>query len=166
MRSWLSLANSLKILGIDPGFDITGWSVIGEGMKLIDYGFIKTSPKDPIEERLLQIHRGLDSIITEFLPQSATIERLFFRNNAKSVMDVSKAIGVITLTVKMRNLPIYEYTPLQVKQSVTGYGRADKSQVKFVIEKLTGVNGLKGPDDAVDSIGIALCHMMRSDRMQ
>ena len=131
-------------------------------MKLVDYGFIKTSPSDPIDERLLQIHRSLDVIIKEYSPDAAAVEKLFFSNNAKSVMDVSKAIGVIVLTLKLNGLPFSEYTPVQVKQSVTGFGRAEKSQVKFVIEKLTGTGSLKGPDDAVDSIGIALCHLMRS----
>ena len=162
MRSWSNSANNVKILGIDPGYDIVGWSVLCDGMKLVDYGFIKTSPSDPIEERLLQIHRSLDVIIREYSPDSAAVEKLFFNNNARSVMDVSKAIGVIVLTLKLNNLPFHEYTPIQVKQSVTGFGHAEKSQVKFVIEKLTGISSLKGPDDAVDSIGIALCHMMRS----
>ncbi len=162
MKSWPSSANDVKILGIDPGYDIVGWSVLCDGMKLVDYGFIKTSPSDPLEERLLQIHRSLDVIIKEFSPDSAAVEKLFFNKNAKSVMDVSKAIGVIVLTLKLNRLPFYEYTPNQVKQSVTGFGRAEKKQVKFVIEKLTGISSLKGPDDAVDSIGIALCHMMRS----
>lgn len=162
MISWPNSASNLKILGIDPGYDIVGWSVIGDGMKLVDYGFIKTSPSDPIEERLLQIHRSLDVIIREYSPDSAAVEKLFFNNNARSVMNVSRAIGVIILTLKLNSLPFHEYTPSQVKQSVTGFGHAEKSQVKFVIEKLTGAGPLKGPDDAVDSIGIALCHMMRS----
>lgn len=162
MKSWPSSANNVKILGIDPGYDIVGWSVLCDGMKLVDYGFIKTSPSDPIEERLLQIHRSLDVIIKEYTPDSAAVEKLFFNNNAKSVMNVSKAIGVIVLTLKLNSVTFHEYTPAQVKQSVTGFGHAEKSQVKYVIEKLTGISSLKGPDDAVDSIGIALCHMMRS----
>lgn len=162
MKLWQSSANSLKILGIDPGYDIVGWSVVEDGPKLVDYGFIKTSPEDRFEERLLQIHRSLSAIIDEYSPDSASVEKLFFKSNAKTVIDVSKAIGVIILTLKLHELPFNEYTPLQVKQSITGYGHAEKSQVKFIIEKLTGVESLKGPDDAVDSIGIALCHMMRS----
>ncbi len=162
MILWLNSASKLKILGIDPGYDITGWSLVTDGMKIVDYGFIKTSRTDPIEERLLQIHRSLDFIITEFSPESAAIEKLFFSNNAKSAMDVSKAIGVIFVTLKLREIPFFEYTPVQVKKSVTGYGNAEKKQVKYAIEKLTGISDLKGPDDAVDSIGIALCHMMHS----
>lgn len=152
----------MKILGIDPGYDIVGWSVVENGPKLVDYGFIKTSPSDSLEERLLQIHRGLSVIIREYSPDSASIEKLFFKDNVKTGIDVSKAIGVIILTLRLHDLPFSEYTPIQVKQSITGYGRAEKSQVKFIIEKLTGAGTLKGPDDAVDSIGIALCHMMRS----
>ncbi len=166
MKLWPNSANNVKILGIDPGYDIVGWSVLSDGCRIIDYGFVKTSPSDPIEERLLQIHRSLDVIIKEYSPDSAAVERLFFKNNARSVMDVAKAIGVILLTLKMNSLPFYEYTPIQVKQSVTGFGRAEKGQVKFVIEKLTGVSSLKGPDDAVDSIGIALCHLMRSGSLK
>ena len=152
----------MKVLGIDPGYDIIGWSVVGDNFSLVDYGIIKTSPSDPLETRLLQIHRSLDVIIRDYFPDHAAVEKLFFKNNAKSVMDVSKAIGVILLTLKIHELPFSEYTPIQVKQSVTGFGHAEKTQVKYVIEKLTGVASLKGPDDAVDSIGIALCHMMRS----
>ena len=166
MKSWRSSASNVKILGIDPGYDIVGWSVLCDGMKLVDYGFIKTSPSDPIEERLLQIHRSLNVIIRDYSPDSAAVEKLFFNNNAKSVIDVSRAIGVIILTLKLSGLPFHEYTPAQVKQSVTGFGHAEKSQVKFVIEKLTGIASLKGPDDAVDSIGIALCHMMRAGNIR
>ena len=162
MKLWKNSANRVIILGIDPGFDIVGWSVVRDGMKLVDYGFIKTSPSDPIDERLLQIHRSLDVIIKEYAPDEAAVEKLFFNSNAKTVIDVSKAIGVIVLTLKLNDLAFSEYTPVQVKQSVTGFGHAEKNQVKFVIEKLTGTAFLKGPDDAVDSIGIALCHMLRS----
>lgn len=160
------MANSLRILGIDPGYDVVGWSVLGDGLKLIDYGFIKTSPSDPIEERLLQIHRSLNRIISEYTPDSAAVEKIYFSKNAKSVIDVSKAIGVITVTLKLKDLPFYEYTPIQVKKSITGYGHAEKSQIKFVIEKLTGAGQLKGPDDAIDAIGIALCHLMRSGNLK
>lgn len=162
MTLWRSSANKLRVLGIDPGYDTVGWSIVEDGPKIIDYGFIKTSPEDPFEERLLQIHRSLSVIINEYTPDTASVEKLFFNNNVKTGIDVSKAIGVIILTLKLHDLPFGEYTPIQVKQSVTGYGHAEKSQVKFIIEKLTGVAVLKGPDDAVDSIGIALCHMMRS----
>lgn len=151
----------MKVLGIDPGFDLVGWSVVCDGLKIIDYGFIKTSPSDRIEQRLLQIHRSLDVIITEYSPDFAAVEKLFFKNNAKTAMDVSKAIGVILLTLKLRDLSYHEYTPTQVKHSITGSGRAEKNQVKFMIEKITGISSLKGPDDAVDSIGIAVCHLMR-----
>ena len=150
----------MKILGIDPGYDIVGWSVISDKFKVFDYGIIKTSSQDTIESRLLLIHRSLDSIITDFSPDCASLEKLFFQKNTKTAMSVSAAIGVIMLTFKMHELIFYEYTPLQVKQSITGFGRAGKDQVEFMLKKILNLREIKGPDDAADALSIALCHAL------
>ena len=150
----------MKILGIDPGYDILGWSVITDKFKVLNYGIIKTSPADPVETRLLKIHRSLDAIITEFQPDCASLEKLFFQKNSKTVMNVSAAIGVVMLTLKIRDLPFYEYTPTQVKNSITGFGKAEKDQVEFMIKKILNLGEISGPDDAADALSIAVCHAL------
>lgn len=150
----------MKILGIDPGYDILGWSVISDKFKVVNYGIIKTSPSDPVEARLLNIHRSLDAIITEFQPDCASIEKLFFQKNSKTVMNVSAAIGVVMLTFKLREIPFFEYTPTQVKNSITGFGKAGKDQVEFMIKRILNMSELGGPDDAADALSIAVCHAL------
>ena len=150
----------MKILGIDPGYDILGWSVINDKFKVLNYGIIKTSPADPVETRLLKIHRGLDAIITEFQPDCASLEKLFFQKNSKTVMNVSAAIGVVMLTLKLRELPFFEYTPTQVKNSITGFGKAEKDQVEFMIKRILNMDEISGPDDAADALSIAVCHAL------
>lgn len=150
----------MKILGIDPGYDILGWSVINDKFKVINYGIIKTSPSDPVEARLLNIHRSLDAIISEFQPDCASIEKLFFQKNSKTVMNVSAAIGVVMLTFKLREIPFFEYTPTQVKNSITGFGKAGKDQVEFMIKRILSMSELGGPNDAADALSIAVCHAL------
>ncbi len=150
----------MKILGIDPGYDILGWSVISDKFKVVNYGIIKTSPSDPVEARLLNIHRSLDAIISEFKPDCASIEKLFFQKNSKTVMNVSAAIGVVMLTFKLREIPFFEYTPTQVKNSITGFGKAGKDQVEFMIKRILNMNEVGGPDDAADALSIAVCHVL------
>lgn len=150
----------MKILGIDPGYDILGWSVVSDKFRVFNYGIIKTSPADPVETRLLKIHRSLDAIIAEYQPDCASIEKLFFQNNRKTVMNVSAAIGVVMLTLKMNELPFFEYTPTQVKNSITGFGKAEKGQVEFMIKRILNLGEISGPDDAADALSIAVCHAL------
>ncbi len=152
------MANKKKILGIDPGYDIIGWAVIDEKLNVENYGVIKTSPSDGFDERLLQIHRGLISVIDEFNPQSAAIEKIFFQKNVKTAVNVAKAAGVITLTLKLKGLEYAEYSPTEVKHSVTGYGRANKEQIYFMMKRLLKLDVIEGPDDAADALAIAVCH--------
>jgi len=154
------LASKLRILGIDPGYDIVGWSVLDDGFKVENYGVIKTSPQDEFEERLLQIHRGLNNIIDEFNPHCAAIEKIFFQNNTKTAIPVAKAIGVIILTLKLKGISYSEYSPTEIKCSVTGYGKADKDQVYFMMRKLLKLESIEGPDDAADALAIAICHQL------
>jgi len=150
----------VKILGIDPGYDILGWSVIDDKFKVYDFGVIKTSKAEPVEIRLLSIHRGLISIINEFQPDCLSIEKLFFQKNSKTVIDVAKASGVVMLAASLSNLAVFEYSPTQVKNSITGFGRAEKSQVEFMVRRILKLPDSKQPDDAFDALAIALCHVL------
>lgn len=150
----------MRILGIDPGYDIVGWSILDSGFKVENYGVIKTSPGDDFDERLLQIHRSLNNIIDEFNPHCAAVEKIFFQNNTKTAISVAKAIGVIILTLKLKGIAYSEYSPTEIKHSVTGYGKADKDQVYFMMKKLLKLDSIDGPDDAADALAIAICHQL------
>ena len=129
----------MRILGIDPGFAITGFSVIdyeGNKFKLITSGAILTEAHTSFPLRLEKIYNDLSGIIEEYKPDSMSIEELFFNNNAKTAINVAQARGVILVTAKINKVPIYEYTPLQVKQAVVGYGRADKMQVQRMVKMI------------------------------
>ena len=151
----------MRILGIDPGFAITGFSVIdyeGNKFKLITSGAILTEAHTSFPLRLEQIYNQLNQIITEYKPDAMAIEELFFNNNAKTAINVAQARGVILVTAKLNNVPIYEYTPLQVKQAVVGYGRADKMQVQRMVKMILNEENLPKLDDTTDSMAMAICH--------
>ncbi len=151
----------MRILGIDPGYGILGWSVIDKNQKLVDYGCITTGPGTGIGERLLAIHDRLTSIIEQYRPESAAVERIFFTRNVKTGIDVAKTLGAVILTLRLNNIDYFEYTPTQVKHAVTGYGRADKEQMKHVMKSIFGMREVPRPDDAADALAIALCHSLR-----
>ncbi len=153
----------MTILGIDPGYDIVGWGLVKKDLALVDYGIIKTSPKDNLEERYLFIHQELDSIIKKYLPEKAALEKLFFTNNSKTAMSVAGAIGVIMLTLKLNNIPFKDYTPKQVKQAITGSGSACKEQMQFMVSSILKQKKIKGPDDAADALAVALCHALSNN---
>ncbi|MBP3832278.1 MAG: crossover junction endodeoxyribonuclease RuvC [Clostridia bacterium] len=151
----------MRILGIDPGFAITGFSVIdyeGNKFKLITSGAILTEAHTSFPLRLEQIYNQLNQIITEYKPDAMAIEELFFNNNAKTAINVAQARGVILVTAKLNKVPIYEYTPLQVKQAVVGYGRADKMQVQRMVKMILNEENLPKLDDTTDSMAMAICH--------
>lgn len=154
------MGNKSRILGIDPGYDIVGWSILNDGLKVENYGVIKTSPGDDFDQRLLQIHRSLNNIIEEFNPDCAAVEKVFFQNNTKTAIPVAKAIGVIILTLKLKGISYTEYTPTEIKHSVTGYGKANKDQIYFMMKKLLKLESIDGPDDAADALAIAICHQL------
>jgi crossover junction endodeoxyribonuclease RuvC len=150
------------VLGIDVGTADTGWAIISveqEKRKLLAYGSIKTSSKDPMPYRLVQIHEKLGDIIKEYEPMEMAVESLFYFKNQKTVMTVSQGRGVILLTAEENHLQIFEYTPLQVKMGVTGYGRAEKSQVQQMVKLIMGLTEIPKPDDAADAIAIAITHI-------
>ena len=153
----------MRILGIDPGFGTLGWAVVEKNQKLIDCGVIKTTSGQPIDKRLLEINRALTALIERYRPDAAALEKLFFSKNIKTGMDVAKTIGAIILTLTLHDIRYQEYTPLQVKQAITGYGRAGKDQMKLMIKNIFRLIEAPTPDDAVDACAIALCHSLHRD---
>ena len=151
----------MRILGIDPGYAIVGFGVIEcEGMryKPIAAGVITTPAKIPIEDRLLMIYDKLSALIKKYKPEAAAVEELFFNTNHTTGIPVAEARGVILLCLRQNGVPIYEYTPLQVKQAVVGYGRAEKQQVIAMTTSLLSLPAPPKPDDAADALAIAICH--------
>ena len=149
------------ILGIDPGFAIVGVGVIeykGNKFRVIDYYAITTKAGLPLEQRLKTIYDGIEETIQKYKPDYMAIEELFFNNNAKTAIQVGQARGVILLAAVKCEIGIFEYTPLQVKQSVVGYGRADKGQIQQMTKAILGLNEIPKPDDVADALAIAICH--------
>ncbi len=156
----------MNILGIDPGFGRCGWAVIGKEMKVIEYGVIETASSMPLEDRLLEIHQFLSSIIKTHQPSSCGIEKLYVSRNTKTIINVAQSLGVIQLTLRLVSIPFSEYTPTQVKQSLTGYGHASKEQMQTMIKRILGLQSIPQPDDAADALAIALCHSLSHGRQQ
>ncbi len=149
------------ILGIDPGYAIVGWGVIeysANRFTVIDYGAVTTEAGTPFNIRLKEVYDGIDGIIKRYSPESLSIEKLFYNTNAKTVIDVAQARGVINLAAVQNNIPIFEYTPLQVKQSVVGYGRAEKKQVQEMTRVILKLEKIPKPDDTADALAMAICH--------
>lgn len=149
------------ILGIDPGFAIVGYGVIKKekngDIKAIDYGAINTHAKLPFATRLYQVHDDLKQIIKKYKPDKMVVEELFFYKNVKTAIEVGQARGVIILTGIQAGLPIEEYTPLQIKQAVASYGRAEKQQVQQMVKMLLNLKTIPKPDDAADALAVAIC---------
>jgi len=148
------------ILGIDPGIADTGYGVIKkEGDKLIclDYGSIKTKAGTELPDRLEILNQELDKIIKKYNPNLMSVEQLFFCNNAKTALIVGQARGVVLLTAKQNNIPITEFTPLQIKQAVSTYGKASKLQVQKMVKLLLNLKEIPKPDDASDALAAAIC---------
>ena len=151
----------MRIIGIDPGTGIMGFGVIdAEGSKatLVDAGVVRTKVHQPLDERLEEIYNSLSDIIEETKPTIMVIEKLFFAQNVTTAISVSHARGVAMLSGKLAGLEIVEYTPLQIKQSLTGYGRADKNQVQQMVKILLNLKEIPKPDDCADALAAALMH--------
>ncbi len=149
------------ILGIDPGYAIVGVGVVeynGNKFRTIDYYAITTEAHTPFEERLKIIYEGINDVIEKYKPDFMSIEELFFNDNAKTAIAVGQARGVIILSAVNHGVEIFEYTPLQVKQAVVGYGRADKTQVQQMTKAILNLNAVPKPDDVADALAIAVCH--------
>lgn len=151
----------MKILGIDPGLGIVGYSILdfdGENSAVLHSGSIQTQKGAREASRLLEIFNDMNTIVEKYKPDCAAIEKLFFFRNQTTVMPVAHARGVILTVLEKFNIPIFEYTPMEVKQVLTGYGRADKKEVEQMVKLSLGVDRLPKLDDTVDSIAIAICH--------
>ncbi|KUO50644.1 MAG: Holliday junction resolvase [Desulfitibacter sp. BRH_c19] len=151
----------MLILGVDPGTATTGFGVIevnANRYRSIIYGTILTEASMAMPFRLGIINNRLNEIISEYKPEHMAVEQLYFSKNTRTALTVGQARGVILLTGIQKNLPIGEYTPLQVKQAVAGYGRADKQQVQKMVAAVLGLNVIPKPDDAADALAVAICH--------
>lgn len=151
----------MVILGIDPGYAIVGWGVLKyehSRFTVIAYGAITTEAKTPFPERLQAIYNDMCYLFEKYKPDVMSMEKLFYNSNQKTVIDVAQARGVITLAAQNYGKEIYEYTPLQVKQSVTGYGRAEKKQVMEMTKNILGLKAVPKPDDTADALAMAICH--------
>lgn len=158
----MTTSKPLRVLGIDPGTAIVGWAVLDElngNVTPVAYGHITTSPENTTSERLFEVVQDLEQIIAKYRPQEAAVEDLFFFRNVTTVMKVSQARGSILLTLERFCVNIFEYTPLQVKQALTGYGRAEKKQIQLMVKNILKLKEIPKPDDTADAIAIALCHI-------
>ena len=155
----------MRIIGIDPGTGILGFGVIEAAngtSKLVTAGVITTPPHTPLDERLEEIFDGLSDIIKETNPDVMSVEKLFFARNVTTAMSVASARGVAILTGRKARLPIAEYTPMQIKQTLTGYGKADKKQVQEMVKLHLNLQQVPKPDDAADALAAAITHQMMS----
>lgn len=149
------------ILGIDPGLAIVGYGVLDKQKgktDMVDYGVITTPKEDTLPMRLDRIYKGMCELIDYYKPEHVAIEELFFNTNITTGIAVAEARGVIMLACINKGCKLYEYTPLQIKQALTGNGRADKHQVQFMVKAILKLNAIPKPDDAADGLACALCH--------
>ena len=149
------------ILGIDPGYAIMGWGVVrkeGSRVSPLAYGAVTTDKDTPMPQRLKHLYSGLMDVISEYHPEEASIEKLFFNTNATTAIGVGEARGIAILACANSGLEIFEYTPLEIKTSITGFGRAEKKQVQSMVTKLLGLEKVPKPDDVADALAAALCH--------
>jgi len=157
----------MKILGIDPGTARTGYGIIrsvGDKLASLNYGCIETPSDKSDAARLIITYKEINKIIRKEKPHIAVIERLFFFMNMKTVMTVSQSRGVVLMACEQNKIPIFEYTPLEIKQSLTGYGRAKKKEVQESVKRILKLKEIPKPDDAADALAIAICYHLRHNR--
>jgi len=153
------------ILGIDPGTAIMGWGVVkkrGKGFRSVAYGCVRTLPTEEMPNRLLKLRRELKKVVREFKPEAMAVERLFFNTNVKTAISVGQARGVVMLVAAEHKLPFFEYTALQAKLVLTGYGRAKKVEVQKAVAQRLGLPEKVKSDDAADALAIAICHLLKN----
>ena len=151
----------MRILGIDPGYAIVGWGVVeyeGGRFRPLDFGAVTTEAGTPFGQRLAQIYLQITELLERFRPDALSIEKLYFQNNQKTAIEVAEARGVILLAAEQQGVPVFEYTPLQVKSAVTGFGQAQKPQVMEMTRRLLRLTAVPKPDDTADALAIAICH--------
>ena len=157
----------VRVLGIDPGYAIVGWGVLdyqGNRFQPAGFGAVTTKAGVPLERRLAQVYDGVAEVLDQYRPEALSIEKLFYQHNQTTVIGVAEARGVILLAAAQRGVPIFEYTPMQVKQSVSGYGMANKKQVQEMTRILLHLDKVPKPDDTADALAMAIthCHCSRS----
>ena len=151
----------MRILGIDPGLGTMGWGVIetdGVKHRLIQYGAVLTQPGQPLPQRLRAIFKGVSQLMETFQPEDVAFEELFFSKNITTGMAVSAARGVALVAVAEKTDNLFEYTPMQIKQAITGYGKADKHQIQMMVRLMLGMEETPRPDDAADALAVAITH--------
>jgi crossover junction endodeoxyribonuclease RuvC len=153
----------MLVIGIDPGTAITGYGLVREdesgSLSAVDYGVINTSSGLSMPQRLLELYRRLSEILLLHRPESGAVEKLFFQRNVRTAISVGQGRGVVLLTLAQANLSVAEYTPLEIKQAVAGYGGADKNQVQQMVRALLNLDNVPQPDDAADALAVAICHL-------
>ncbi|MHB1126438.1 MAG: crossover junction endodeoxyribonuclease RuvC [Bacillota bacterium] len=151
----------MLVLGVDPGTAITGYGIVevrGNSLKTVSYGQIVTSAREPMPQRLHAIYSDLSELIKIYSPETMAVEKLFFNKNTRTALSVGQAVGVTMLAAACASIKVTEYTPLQVKQAVVGYGRAAKPQVQQMVKMLLGLEEIPRPDDIADALALAICH--------
>lgn len=149
------------VLGIDPGLATMGWGVLKSErgrFETIDYGVVLTPKTETLPVRLTMLEEGVKKLVDKYTPDEIALEELFFNNNITTGINVAQARGVILLTCVKNCGRLYEYTPLQIKQALTGYGRAEKKQIQIMVKTLLRLDGIPKPDDAADALAVALTH--------
>ncbi len=153
----------MLVIGVDPGTAITGYGIVSQApdgeLEAVEYGVIRTEAGTPLPVRLRALHAELVQLIEHHQPAAGAVEQLFFQRNVKTAMSVGQARGAALLALAQADLPIAEYTPLEVKQAVTGYGGADKRQIQEMVRALLRLSELPRPDDAADALAVAICHL-------
>lgn len=159
----------MRIIGIDPGTAATGYGIIdcdGKTLKKIDFGSIKTKNNKDTSQRLVEIEKELNKILREFKPEFAAIEDIFFFKNAKSIISVAQARGVLIYCLAKNKVKVFSYTPLEIKLELVGYGRAEKKEVQKQVRKILRMRSLPKPNHAADALAAAICHIWKSRKKQ
>ena len=153
----------MLVIGIDPGTAITGYGLVSEApdgsLSVVDFGVIRTPASWEMPQRLLHLYRELKQIVLLHRPDSGAVEKLFFQKNVRTAISVGQGRGVAILSLAETEIPIAEYTPLEIKQAVAGYGGADKHQVQYMVKALLNLDEIPQPDDAADALAVAVCHI-------
>ena len=160
----------MRVLGIDPGYAIVGWGVVeyvGNRFAPVGYGAVLTEKDTPFEQRLVEIYDAVTDICRRYQPEALSLEKLYYQHNQTTVIGVAEARGVILLAAAQCSVPVYEYTPMQVKQAVTGYGKAVKKQIQEMTRRMLRLDTVPKPDDTADALAMAIahCHCSRSRLM-
>jgi crossover junction endodeoxyribonuclease RuvC len=156
----------MLVIGIDPGTASTGYGVVRQkqdgGLEAVDFGVISTTPDQPMPQRLQQLHLELQKLLDKHQPESSAVEKLFFQRNVKTAISVGQARGVVLLSLAEAGVVVDEYTPMEIKQAIVGYGGADKRQVQDMVKTILEMTELPQPDDAADALAVAICHLHSS----